>query len=113
MSFEGYYQIICENGHYSCADVHAFDMFGIDSDWKCDECYGALKWFRLVETNKFSGYGLFGSYDVKNRDVKNRDDLELEIDKSADTFTCEKCGYTHKISAGTYKIPEGVGIIVE
>jgi hypothetical protein len=25
MSFEGYYRALCEDGHYSCGDVYAFD----------------------------------------------------------------------------------------
>jgi len=35
MSFEGYYQILCENGHYDEMDVYAMEANG---EWNCYNC---------------------------------------------------------------------------
>lgn len=49
MSFEGYIQHICKNGHYG---VEPYDYAGDQPMWKCHECREGSIWSNLVdETN--------------------------------------------------------------
>ena len=100
MSFEGYVQILCENGHLNSRDAIDW-MYSELSDYKCEECGGKLVWENTVdETNGVdpeTGYG-YGY-------------VELEVDKPAVVCTCDKCGNKHEVEAETYKIPEVKGAL--
>ena len=48
MSFEGYYQHLCENGHYWCCDAYC------DND-TCNECGGNSVWENLVDQTNDAG----------------------------------------------------------
>lgn len=93
MSFEGYYQILCENGHYFEYDVYS--NFGIDNYgfWKCPECNSRLAWYNLVdETNS------------EEEDwCDNR--IDLECKKETEYCRCELCGDTHVKELPQYYIP--------
>lgn len=49
MSYQGYEQLICVNGHYSEAgDIYEFET----TEKTCPHCTGAIIWFNIVdETN--------------------------------------------------------------
>lgn len=44
MSFEGYYQALCENGHYCGGDCYMFSH-----GEPCAECGAKIKWWNLVD----------------------------------------------------------------
>ena len=46
MSFEGYYQVRCKNGHYYRVDCYSFD-----SDHRCMVCDATVKYNLVDETN--------------------------------------------------------------
>ena len=123
MSFEGYYQILCRNGHESSADCYEnpyfgeeiTDEFGTRYPWAC-WCGAKAAWWNLVdETN--------GSYcddcnseceeDVEGCEwcTNGRIDgyIELEVKTQAEYCTCKDCGNTHHKQEKTYKIPVGRG----
>jgi hypothetical protein len=89
MSFEGYYQLLCEKGHYNEKDAYDFSQ-----EESCPVCGGDLIWKNLVdETN--------GSHD----DEGDRIDGYVELDVLSEK-TCECCGGILEI---TYKIPNQGG----
>jgi len=103
MGYEGYEQLLCENGHYSTADAYE----SIDQKtWQCEVCGARLAWWNAVdETN--------GSFDVdesgQETDVRIDGYVELEIDKPAVTETCTQCNHVKELQEETYKIPSDVG----
>jgi len=92
MSFEGWYQMICENGHYFSGDC-----YDIEPENAACQCGSKVKWWNLVDVTN-------GSWD----DDGNRIDgyIELELDKEAETCICSKCQNKHVISEETYELPE-------
>jgi len=90
MSFEGYYQILCKNGHYHTVDVHASDWFyGYEDDWEC-HC-GAKK----AHEN---------TVDQTNGCDEGEDHcpgyIEMEL------VSEDKCKHCDSILERTYKLPE-------
>lgn len=114
MSFEGYYQILCVNGHLQEIDVYSMD-FDIDNfkDWECEYCNGKIAWWNIVdETN--------GSFNIDSDGYETEERIdnfvELKIDKERKTCTCSICGIIHfnTDEPQTYKLPKGkIGHIVK
>lgn len=50
MSFEGYKQCICDNGHYFEIDVY-------EDDDVCLDCGGKIAWFNTVDDTNCNSYG--------------------------------------------------------
>ncbi len=96
MSFEGYYQLVCENGHLDSCDALMADPF---EEYECLDCKAPLAWWNLVdETN--------GSH----MDGKRIDGyIDLEEDVPAKTEICKCCGHVKTLEEETYKIPEKGG----
>ena len=111
MSFEGYYQVMCENGHY-----HEFDVYlcpplqrslhpaveyavpeeemppeeDIQQDiWEC-RCGKRCAWWNIVDETNEPGVG------------------HIDIEEITPCKTvCSKCGHSDiKVIAPVYKIPE-------
>ncbi|MHA2280034.1 MAG: hypothetical protein ACXAC5_04050 [Promethearchaeota archaeon] len=117
MSFEGYYQILCRNGHIGGADCYDDPNFdgsekqtfydgGEEYDhprWRCPECKELAGWWNLVDITNGSYY----------EDERIDGYVELEIATEPDVCTCN-CGYVHPKGGelATYKIPEKGGHIV-
>ena len=87
MSYEGYVQTICENGHYSEFDAH--DTRWVRGEIECPECESEIVWVNEVDETNCDGYGY----------------IEVELDKPAVTETCDHCGHTRVVEEETYKIP--------
>lgn len=94
MSFEGYYQRLCENGHYSAIDVYAGDFQDLD-DWECAVCDAPLAWEQLVdETN---------GIDPETGECPGS--VYLEIAVQPKICICKECGHTHEVDPPRYTIP--------
>lgn len=106
MSYEGYEQLLCENGHQDSIDAMEV-MYG-DHDqekWRCEDCGGKLAWFNCVDQTN----GSFITDRETGEEVRIDGYVELEVDKPAVTETCEHCGHTRIVEEETYKIPEDQG----
>lgn len=104
MSYEGYEQLLCENGHHRAIDAME-TMYG-DYDpktWKCT-CGAGLTWWNAVDQTN-------GSFeqDPDGNEVRIDGYVELEVDRPETTETCDHCGHTAVVDEVTYKIPEGKG----
>jgi hypothetical protein len=55
MSFEGYYQLICENGHYQTEDVNHFQEH--IHTLRCDACCAPFAWNNIVDDTNCDSYG--------------------------------------------------------
>lgn len=89
MSFEGYYQRLCKNGHLSCEDVYMSDN---ENYWRCSNCKEPLAWWNLVDQTNEPDEGK----------------IELEEKEPATACQCH-CGHIHVAVAKTYRIPDNVG----
>lgn len=125
MSYEGYDQVLCKNGHYFTFDCYsAPDYFGQDGDpWVCTKCGEKAVWWNGVdETNGIycsefilkagicnkTAQAVCGKTQVRKcQALGGRIDgrIDLEVDKPAEYSTCKHCGCTKEVSAPTYKIP--------
>lgn len=91
MSYEGYEQILCQNGHYNTID--AMETMYQDGYKPCEFCQSPIVWFNCVDTTNDDG----SDYII---------DLKEKI--SATICTCH-CGNQHQISPAIYEIPEKQG----
>lgn len=127
MSFSGFYQILCEDGHYSTQDAYAYpDFVGDMTDlWTCS-CGKRAVWYNLVDcTNGTyclswdfeksvclevpSDDGNFCNREQQKRckELNGRIDgyIELELQCKEEISICPCCGTTKIIKEKTYKIP--------
>lgn len=87
MSFEGYYQKLCKNGHQWIEDCYIEHESHL-----CPECGEETIWHNLVDQTN-------GSYDNNNNRIDGY--IELEIDERTN---CPCCG---NILETIYKVPGG------
>jgi hypothetical protein len=86
MSFEGYIQRLCKNGHLEEIDVYDFES----KNEMCDECGEDWIWQNTVDETNGGDVGR----------------VELEIDQPYKyETTCECCGSQRLVAEETYKIP--------
>lgn len=88
MSYEGYEQVLCENGHYYTYDCYEFWK---DKGWSCPTCGAKAVWSNMVDVTN-------GSYD---EDTKERIDGFVELQMQEEAW-CKHCG---SILERRYKIP--------
>lgn len=99
MSFEGFVQYLCKNGHNWDNDVYWDD----DSE-KCPICEAEIVWSNLVDTTN-------GSFCNCNEGCENCEDgridgyIELEVKEPAVYSECKECGTKKLIKEETYKVP--------
>ena len=88
MSYEGYEQVLCENGHYFTFDCYDYWQ---EDKWVCPICGAKSAWSNMVDVTN-------GSWDVETNE---RIDgfINLQI---LDECKCEHCG---SILEKRYKIP--------
>lgn len=120
MSFEGFYQSLCELGHYNIHDLY-WDS-GPHDEWKCSYCKAPIIWWNLVNTTNGSycdcprgQYELFGSegdpdcegceYCDKGR-IDGKVALEILVPEKIETCNL---GHNHIVEETRYKIPEEKG----
>ena len=97
MSFEGFYQIICENGHYDTEDCFVFDINN-----NCKICNGKIIWWNLVDYTN-------GSHD---EDGKRIDGFVKLCCTNVQECTCPTCGHVNNDNL-KFKIPKNVGHLIE
>jgi len=94
VSYEGYEQVLCENGHY-----HEFDCYhatsGFFETWVCDDhidgkrCSGKAKVFNSVDETNCDSYGY-------------RKPIEITPEKLKEC----NLGHKHSFSAPTFKLSD-------
>lgn len=86
MSFEGYEQLICGNGHY-----RTFDVYSVPETCNC-----GAKWamINIVDETNSPGQGII-----------SRDTLDSWIIRPAIKETCSHCGHVKQVSEAIYRIP--------
>lgn len=94
MSFEGYYQLICKNGHEYTADI-----YGEEENTPCPHCQAQAAWWHMVDCTN-------GSYDDEGNRIDGFVDLNPYLKSEARTCCCASCGNIHTASPATYHIPE-------
>ncbi len=87
MSFEGYRQLLCKNGHLNTQDVY----YGGNTCYVCGEKF---VWRKTVDQTNGT-----------DENDPNTYPAELEIEKDSVSETCSHCGHTKVIEERTYKIP--------
>lgn len=67
MSFEGYFQVLCGNGHYHEFDAYEWDRWyggEMKESWKCnalikdEPCYASVREENLVDDTNCDSWGL-------------------------------------------------------
>ena len=87
MSFKGFYQHLCSNGHYWTTDVY---------EEMCPRCGEKAIWENIVDITN-------SSFDECDKRVDGHTELVLKLETK-----CSQCG---NILERTYKIPKGRGKI--
>lgn len=88
MSFEGYYQRLCKEGHYWCVDTCGYD---IEEDELCLKCGTKYVWENLVDVTN-------GSYEYNGIRIDGYIALEEK-----ERTVCDKCNSTLELK---FKIPK-------
>jgi len=88
MSFEGYVQRLCKNGHYSSGDVWTHRAGA-----RCLErrCRASIVWTNLV--------------DETNGAPQGKIDMEQFLVTPVKSETCPTCGHTQQSEPAIYRIP--------
>jgi hypothetical protein len=86
MSYEGYEQCICANGHRFDVDVHY-------NDWPC-ECGENAVWSNSVDTTNCDSYGIIAD-----------ESWNLFLIEEEKRETCPCCQHTKIISHARYRVP--------
>lgn len=86
MSYEGYSQIICSNGHYYEADCYAYND-------PCPVCLAAPAWNNPVDQTNGADEGIIAA-----------SDLEQFVKTPAIEKTCD-LGHVHTISPTIFNVP--------
>jgi len=101
MSFEGYYQILCSNGHYSMVNVYAFNK----KSWRCRHCGNPTRWTNTVDTTN----GSWGENPDTGESERIDNYIDLEVAHIAPC--CDKCGQS--TGPCVYRVPEDVGTLLD
>lgn len=88
MSFEGWIQVLCKNGHYYQADCYSY-IFG--EGWTCQICGAKKGWSYTVDCTN---------------DCGEQFDLEPYLRDPAVFETCPTCKHEKQITPDVYNIPE-------
>jgi hypothetical protein len=121
MSYNGWRQLICENGHY-------YTMRAVDIDYDengpcvipadCPVCNAHAVWYNEVDVTNGSycinrhndrckDCDLYGSQLCNNGRIDGF--IELEESSEDEIFLCSKCGSMHMTNPPTFKIPKEGG----
>ncbi len=89
MSFEGYYQHICTDGHYYQRELHDENL--------CFVCGGEPVWENLVDLTN-------GSYDDDGHRIDGYIELKVYTESGGQWCECD-CGHRHQ-TPKIYKVPK-------
>jgi len=92
MSFEGYYQLLCPNGHLGVLDAYTYDFGDSNKCFWCDENWC---WENLVDCTNDEGEAIV-----------------LEVLEPPTVCTCTECGDRHLSEGAIYVIPEDKGDLI-
>ena len=103
MSYEGFDQILCQNGHLSSYDAFDSPVNGSleNDEWVCpvENCNSTAVWWTAIDTTN----GLEDGSNLYPGQV------ELELVDDGGVCVCN-CGHKHVLKEPVYKIPEyGIG----
>lgn len=90
MSFEGFYRMLCKNGHLGHSDCYTTEP----ENWHCHICGESCAWWELIDQTN--------GYDPKSETklrIKEKEKIEL----------CECCGEFKTTKHQTYQIPKSKG----
>lgn len=109
MSYEGYFQVLCENGHYHTYD--AYDFCFDESSWKCPDCKTGIAWRKGVDqTNNCVGaencLAAISEEEKKICEGHGCGYVELEVDKEEVTEKCPTCDHVKIVEPTRYKLPK-------
>ena len=90
MSYSGYYQLLCTQGHYTEIDCYEYD-FKVRK-FQCSCCGSKLAWWNLVDTTNDAG-----------------NPITVEVFIPAIEQQCFECGEVHVTRRARYKVPENIG----
>jgi len=99
MSYEGYEQFLCKNGHHWTEDCNFADLGG-----KCPYCKEEIVWTNSVNLTN-------GSYEENER-IDGYIEIEEYIKDPSEFCICPTCGNEHIIKTAIYVIPKDKGRIV-
>ena len=113
MSYSGYQQILCKNGHYHTYNCYEWDYGGFggaEEGWQCPICGEGVAWDNSVDVTNgcFCEDGCTGCEYCDHGRIDGY--FDLEIDKEAVKCTCESCGHVHVVEPARYKIPREKGV---
>jgi len=102
MSYEGYDQYICGNGHFFVRDCY-------DSDINCpsESCDSKAVWTCAVDQT--NGCDFSHSEEENHKCSSCKDIVTPEVLEPAKVETCDHCGHSKTVEAVRYKIPENKG----
>ncbi len=93
MSYEGYYQYLCANGHLRICDCN------MDDDSPCEHCGAEMVWVNCVDVTN-------GSHDEAGTRIDGYVELEIAVERLC---VCPTCGVLHHAKAREYVIPADAG----
>lgn len=96
MSYEGYEQVLCENGHYATVDCYNFD-----EDWRCFYCGAKAKWTNGVNLTN-------GCVDENGEDISGHIDITPYL--KTPVSVCKHCGCKNGVEV--YDFPTEKGILL-
>lgn len=95
MSYEGYSQFLCKEGHYWTEDSH-LTMYSELEENKCPICNESAIYENMVDVTN-------GSFDDAGNRIDNYKELKL-VEKHSSV--CSHCNKEHRCDCSIYKIPE-------
>ena len=105
MSFSGYKQILCKNGHLDIVDIYEtidWDDEGPTSrKWNCPYCGAEEAWDNLVDTTN----GSYDTHPLTGKKVRIDGYVKLKIKTPAKKCQCLSCKNIHIKEPETYYIP--------
>lgn len=94
MSYEGYEQCICENGHYFEQDATPY-VGALEGETTCPTCRKEAVWFNCVDQTNGGSQGII-PFETLNAKF---------LLTSAVIETCPHCQHSKQISPDIYRIP--------
>lgn len=91
MSYEGYEQWLCKQGHYFCFDCYSLPL---KEKWECPVCGQGLAWTNGVDQ-------------TNGGEVRY---VSLKIKTKTKFESCPTCEHAKVVEVETFKIPNNKGI---